>query len=39
MWHKVNFKQSLTGLNLEFSLSLTGSHIKVKEPNLPIIYP
>ena len=29
------FKESLTGLNSEFSLSYTGCHTKVKEPSLP----
>ena len=29
------FKQSLTGLNLEFSFSLTGCHTKVKDPGWP----
>ena len=33
------FKQSLTGLNSEFSLSETGYHTKIKESVCPTIYP
>ena len=33
MWHKVNFKRSLTGW-IQFSFSKAGCHTKVKEPNL-----
>ena len=35
IWHKVNFKQSLTGLNSEFSFSYTSCLIKAEEPSLP----
>ena len=36
IWHKVNFfKRSLTGLNSEFSFSLTSSLTKAEETNLP----
>ena len=38
MWQKINFKQSLTGLNSEFSLS-TGCSTKVKEPSLSYYLP
>ena len=34
IWHKVNFKRSLTGLNSEFSFAKTSWHTKVKNPNL-----
>ena len=34
MWKTDNFKLSLTGLNLEFSFSLTGCHAKVKDVSL-----
>ena len=39
MWHKVKFKQSITGLNSEFSFSKTGCHNTVEEPSLPNYYP
>ena len=39
IWHKVNFKQSLTGLNSEFSFSQTGCHSKIKELSLPYYLP
>ena len=35
----VNFKQSKSGLNSEFSFYLTGCHTEVKEPNLPYYLP
>ena len=35
MWHKVNFKQSSTGWNSEFSFSYMDWHTKVKKPSLP----
>ena len=35
MWHRVNFKLSLTGLKSENSFTLTGCHTKVREPFLP----
>ena len=35
MRHKINFEQSLMGLNSESSFSLTGCHTKVKEFCLP----
>ena len=35
MWHKVFFKWSTAGLDLEFSFSEAGFHTKVKEPSLP----
>ena len=39
MEHKVNFKQSLTGANSEFSFSLTSCYIKVKKHSLPYYLP
>ena len=39
-WHKVNlFKQSLTGLNLEFSFSSTSCLSKAEEPSLSYYLP
>ena len=35
MWHKVNLKQSLAGLNLEFSFSKTGCLTKARETSVP----
>ena len=35
MWHKVNFRWCLTGLNSEFYVSKTGCHTKINEPSLP----
>ena len=40
IWHKVNFfKQSLTGLNSEFSFSWTSCLTKAEEPSLPYYLP
>ena len=39
IWHKVNFKRSLTGLNSEFSFSLTSCLTKAEEPSLPYYLP
>ena len=38
MWHKVSFKQSLIGLNLEFSFSETSCYTKFEKPNLPYYF-
>ena len=39
IWHKVNFKQSLTGLNSEFSFFETICLTKAEEPSLPYYLP
>ena len=40
IWHKVNFfKRSLTGLNSEFSFSLTSCLTKAEEPSLSYYLP
>ena len=40
IWHTVNsFKQSKSGLNLEFSFSLTGYLTKAKESSLSYYLP
>ena len=40
IWHKINlFKRSLTGLNSEFSFSLTSCLTNVEEPSLPYYLP
>ena len=39
MWHKVNFKLSLTGLNSELSFSKTGCLNKAKNRSLPNYLP
>ena len=39
MWHKVNFKQILTRLKLNFFFSLIGCLIKAKEPSLSYYLP
>ena len=40
IWHKRSiFKQSLTGLNSEFSFSKTGCLIRAEEPTLPYYLP
>ena len=39
IWHKVIFKQSLIGLNSEFSFSLTSCLTKAEEPSLPYYLP
>ena len=39
IWHKVIFKQRLTGLNSEFSFSLTSCLTKAEEPSLPYYLP
>ena len=38
MRQNINFKWSLTGLNVEFSFSLPKYQTKVKEPSLPYYY-
>ena len=35
IWHKVNFKQSIASLNLEFSFSYTNCLTRAKEHSLP----
>ena len=39
MWHKVNFKRSLTGLNSEFSFSKTSCLNKAEETSLSYYLP
>ena len=39
IWHKVNFKRSLTGLNSEFSFSQTSCLTKAEEPSLSYYLP
>ena len=39
IWHKVNFKRSLTGLNPEFSFSQTSCLTKAEEPSLSYYLP
>ena len=39
VWHKANFKRSLTGLNSEFFSSLTGCLTNAKEFGLPYYLP
>ena len=39
IWHKVNFKRSLTGLNSEFSFSYTSCLTKAEESSLPYYLP
>ena len=39
IWHKVNFKRSLTGLNSEFSFSYTSCLTKAEEPSLSYYLP
>ena len=39
IWHKVNFKRSLTGLNSEFSYSWNSCLTTAEEPSLPYYSP